>query len=95
MFDCQVVAVVSPSTGRRTRNTSIALRLNFSEPLSSLRVGGLSVDSNMSARSPSNYLVINTSREGTFSIELFAVDLAGNVQLRPTAFTWTTDTCTF
>ena len=44
---------------------------------------------------PDTSLVVNTSKEGTFSIKLFGVDMAGNVQQRPTLFSWTTDRSTF
>ena len=43
---------------------------------------------------PDTSLVVNTSKEGTFSIKLFGVDMAGNVQQRPTLFSWTTDRST-
>ena len=88
------MSVLSPSTGFRTRNASIVLRLNFSEPLSRLRVGGLCGNDEVSAQSPGPHLVINASREGPCSIELFAVDVAGNVQQHPTLFFWTTDRST-
>ena len=84
--------MVSPPTGRRTRNATIALRLHFSEPLSVLRMVSFSENEDMSVHFPVSELVINTSREGTFSIELAGVDLAENVQQRPTVFSWTTDT---
>ena len=90
----QVVGVVFPSTGWRTRNTSILLRLNFSEPLLGLRVGYVGSE-NISFRAPEILLVVNSSGDGSFSLELLGVDLAGNVQLLPTVFSWTTDTSTF
>ena len=84
---------MTPLTGLRTRNTSLTLRLSFSESLSVLRVG--LEGAILERRPPDTYFVVNVSGEGTFSLVLHAVDLAGNVQQHATKFSWTTDTSTY
>ena len=90
----QFLSVLSPATGSRFRNTSIMLRLNFSEPLSLLKYRFLGAES-FRTQAPNTTFVIDVHRDGNFSVELLAVDLAGNVQSRPTVVSWTTDTSNF
>ena len=85
--------VVTPATGLRTRNTSLTLRLNFSESLSAVHVvfaGDVFVP-----QPPDTFVRVNVSGEGNFTLELFAVDKAGNIQRHPTMFSWTTDISAF
>ena len=90
----QFLTVLSPAAGSRFRNTSIMLRLNFSEPLSLQKYRFLGADS-FRTQAPNTTIVFDVHRDGNFSLELLAVDLAGNVQSRPTVVSWTTDTSNF
>ena len=85
--------MLTPLTGLRTRNTSLTLRLNFSESLSALRVGF--VGGILGHRHPDTFVVIDVTEDGQYSLELLAVDVAGNVQRQSTKFSWTTDTSRF
>ena len=82
--------VLSPLTGLLTKNYEIVLLLNFSEPLSSLlvRYPGHRFFSNHTA---SQELHVKRPGDGNFTLELLAVDLAGNVQKDGTRFNWAVD----
>ena len=93
VFFLQVVSVASPASGLRTRNSSLTLRLSVSEPLSELRVR-FPGEQRYSSRAPSAAVVVQSPGDGSFRVELLAVDLAGNVQRSFTVFSWVNDTST-
>ena len=96
LCDCcghyKVVVVLSPSSGVRTKASSLSLQLSFSEPLLELRVRFPGQQDYTSLPPAVPELVLSSGGDGAFTAHLLAVDSAGNAQRSATAFSWVNDT---
>ena len=88
-----MVHIVAPLSGLRTRNHTIALRMEVSEPLSELRVLVVG-QQQFSVHNVGSELLLQSEGDGYKTAVLSGVDRAGNVQRNATMFWWETDTST-
>ena len=89
-----MVVVLSPANGLRTRNHTITLWVNFSEPPSKLCLRQ-SRRFSLECQQPTQNVTLHNDRDGHFTAELRAVDRVGNVQSNATFFSWEIDTSKF
>ena len=90
----QNVMVVFPQSRLRTRNSSVTLRLKYSEQLSVLLLRYFG-QPQWERRAPAEVVTVLGSAVGEHAVEIKGVDPAGNQQENSVLLSWIRDTGTF